>query len=127
MLMMYKMKGYVSALAASSSIINRSIINQTKMTVRGCITSSNDQEEEFVVKDEDMESEENMMRLYERWMEYQEIRRNGEEKNGRFQVFQDHGKRFRSANCFADTFRHEFNKMLIKHGDFGLRRHHSRE
>ncbi|KAI3953217.1 hypothetical protein MKX01_042212 [Papaver californicum] len=82
MLTIYVMKGIVSALAASSK--------------------------EFVVKDEDMESEENMMRLYERWMKYQEIyRRNGEENNRRFQVFQEHVKRFRTANCFADTFRHE--------------------
>ncbi|KAI3903233.1 hypothetical protein MKW98_031887 [Papaver atlanticum] len=108
---MYKMKGFVSALASTSSIVNRSVINQTKMTGG------------FVVKAEDMESEENMMSLYERWMEYQEIYRHDEEKHRRFPVFQERVKRFRSANCFEDSFKYELKKRLIKHWDCRLKRH----
>ncbi|XP_026390492.1 thiol protease SEN102-like isoform X2 [Papaver somniferum] len=88
------------------------------MTVRSCATttSSNTQPRGFVVKYEDMESEESMMSLYERWMEHYQICRNGEEKNRRFQVFQDCVRRFRSA--FADMSDAEFSKRLIKRWDF---------
>ncbi|KAI3852898.1 hypothetical protein MKX03_003285 [Papaver bracteatum] len=118
---MYKIKGFVSALASTSSFINRSIINQTKMTVRGCTTSSK-KKGGFMVKEEDLESEERMMGLYERWMEHYQIYRNGEEKNSRFPVFKDCVIRFRSANCLADTSDEEFSKRLIKKWDFGKSR-----
>ncbi|KAI3860237.1 hypothetical protein MKX03_022543 [Papaver bracteatum] len=119
---MYKMKkGFVSALASSSSIINRPIINQTKMTVRGCTTSSKKQGG-FVVKAEVMESEDSMMSLYERWMEHFQIYRYDMEKHQRFQVFRDRVIRFRSANCLADISDKEFNKRKIKRFDFGISR-----
>ncbi|KAI3860240.1 hypothetical protein MKX03_022546 [Papaver bracteatum] len=124
---MYKMKGYASALASTSSFINRSIMNQTKMTVRGCATSSDNRGRHFVVKPEDMETDENMMSLYERWMVYQEIYRDEEEKHRRFPVFQERVRRCRSANCFADSFKYEINKIRVKNWGWSLKRHQSLE
>ncbi|MCL7023074.1 hypothetical protein MKW94_004591 [Papaver nudicaule] len=57
----------------------------------------------FEVKDKDLESEESMMDLYERWMRYMgKFRIEPLEKWTRFGIFMDTVTRNRSANCFAD-------------------------
>ncbi|XP_026403660.1 cysteine protease XCP2-like isoform X1 [Papaver somniferum] len=63
--------------------------------------------------DEDLESEENLINMYERWMRHTEkIRTDIEEKNRRFQNFKKNVMKRRSAGIFADTCKEEFTCML---------------
>lgn len=62
----------------------------------------------FEVKDKDLESQESMMDLYERWMTHFGIFRvDPLEKWTRFEIFKETVKKNRAANIFADGRRRE--------------------
>ncbi|MCL7039783.1 hypothetical protein MKW94_014904 [Papaver nudicaule] len=103
---MNKIKGFAlsAPLLSTSSISNRSKTFLNNRSVDGttdCIIHK--RQVDFDVKDKDLESEESMMDLYERWMRYMgKFRTDPLEKWTRFGIFMDKVTRNRSANCFAD-------------------------
>ncbi|OUZ99860.1 Proteinase inhibitor I29 [Macleaya cordata] len=114
--MMNKIKGLVSALPYRNSFSNCGlcfIIKNSKM--RGCATGKT--AGRFLIQDKDLESEENMMDFYERWMRFHgRFRIDPEEKNKRFKLFAERVKGIHNHNkqpgisftmkagVFADSF-----------------------
>ncbi|RZC77433.1 hypothetical protein C5167_001582 [Papaver somniferum] len=109
---MNKLKGIVATLyrpssfnrATSMSFSSGANCNSGKSTILGRIQ----------VTDKDLESEENLMDLYERWMRhYGKIRTDIDEKNRRFQTFKKkvmdmNLERHCILGMFSDTSREEY-------------------
>ncbi|RZC54666.1 hypothetical protein C5167_013526 [Papaver somniferum] len=106
---MNEMKGFAlsTPLLTTSSITNRgkTFFNRS---VEGADCVLQRTEVKFEVKDKDLESQESMMDLYERWMTHFGIFRvDPLEKWTRFEIFKETVKKNRAANIFADGRRRE--------------------
>ncbi|MCL7026694.1 hypothetical protein MKW94_020725 [Papaver nudicaule] len=116
---MNRIKGFATSapLLSTSSISNRGktfFNNRSGDGTTDCIIHK--RRVSFEVKDKDLESEESMMDLYERWMRYMgKFRIDPLEKWTRFGIFMDTVTRIRSANCFADGGRRVRVRRESKH------------
>ncbi|MCL7033079.1 hypothetical protein MKW94_013199 [Papaver nudicaule] len=109
---MNKIKGF----SLSSPLLSTSSINNCAKTffnnrTTDCIVQK--RRVELEVKDRDLESEESMMDLYERWMRrYGKFRVYPLEKWTRFGIFMQTVKEHRSLNCFADGGVRERSRLI---------------
>ncbi|KAI3843972.1 hypothetical protein MKX03_025644 [Papaver bracteatum] len=104
---MNKLKGIVATLSRASSFNRATSMNFSSVREFKSLTAR------MEVTDKDLESEENMMDFYERWMRHTgQIRTDIEEKNRRFQNFKKNLMKQRSVGYFADTCKEEFTVML---------------
>ncbi|MCL7025546.1 hypothetical protein MKW94_015696 [Papaver nudicaule] len=104
---MNKLKGLISTprLPSLAGNFNRGTLihNGVGRDSPECVFGEPTQPGKFQVKDKDLESEDSMMNLYERWMRVFGIFRiHPEEKNRRFNLFKENVQISRSANMLSD-------------------------